>query len=71
MLTRTDAHNILQNCHITLGADYHALPSEQVERLLECAKSTHYRKPRNANGSTGRYFHAYVQRQASKPTAQP
>lgn len=47
-------------------ADFHRLSSAQVERLVEFAKQYRYRKPKNANGSTARYFFAMLQRHANK-----
>jgi hypothetical protein len=49
-----------------LDDDFHALSSAQVERLLQEADRVGYRKPKNASGSRGRYFFAYLQRLASK-----
>lgn len=46
--------------------DFHTLRSETVEALLHFADTFGYRKPRNANGSRGRYFHAYLKRLAAK-----
>lgn len=65
-MTPDDARDTLRNCRILLGSDFHALPSDAVERLLERADAWKYRKPRNANGSRARYFHAYLQRLASR-----
>ena len=44
------------------GTDFHTLSSSQVTDLLLAADLFKYRKPKNANGSRGRYFHAYLQR---------
>lgn len=53
-------------CAILVGAqaggDFHALRSSQVDALLTAADRYKYRKPKNANGSRARYFHAYLQR---------
>lgn len=48
-------------------ADFHALSSADVDRLLVWADICKYRKPRNANGSRGRYFFARLQRIANGP----
>jgi hypothetical protein len=58
----SDASNILARCHIDRGADFHALPSDKVDALVAEGRAVAYRKPRNANGSYGRYFHAYLMR---------
>lgn len=51
---------------IKLGQDFHALSSDQVERLTNAAKVLRYRKPRNANGSTARYLYALLTRQCGR-----
>lgn len=61
----TTAYDILQACGIPLNEDFHRLSSETVLKLLDYAKAHKYRTPRNANGSRGRYFHAYVNRKAN------
>ena len=48
------------------NADFHTLTSAQVERIADAAKQYRYRKPKNANGSTARYFFAMLQRHANK-----
>lgn len=58
------ARAVLADCAIPLGADFHTLSSYQVDRLLDHARMNGYRKPRNANGSRGRYYHAMLQRRA-------
>lgn len=60
------AANILNACGVKKGSDYHTLSHSQVDALVDHAKKNKYRKPKNANGSTGRYFHAHLQRSASK-----
>lgn len=57
------AADILSRCRAR--GDFHALPSAAVESLLGEADSYGYRKPRNANGSRGRYWHAYLVRRAA------
>lgn len=65
-LTRSEAWNILRtSCENPLHC-FHALRSEEVEALLAHADRRGYRKPRNANGSRARYFHAYLVRLANK-----
>jgi hypothetical protein len=70
MLSRTEAREILERYAVPLGADFHTLPPSQAVLLAEKAKLAGYRKPRNANGSTARYYHAYLQRRAA-PLDQP
>lgn len=61
---RTNARAILTACNIDAGQDFFTLSASQVDALLEYANATKYRKPKNANGSRGRYFYALVQRRA-------
>ena len=65
MMTRYEARNILAACGVPLGANFHVLPAATVDLLLGHADARRYRKPRNANGSRGRYWHAYLQRRAT------
>lgn len=59
------AREILNACG-GMACDYHTLNRSHVESLLDYADSLRYRKPRNANGSRARMFHAYLTRQARK-----
>lgn len=61
---RTRAREILAACNIAIGADFYTLAASQVDALLEHATTERYRKPANANGSRGRYYHALLQRRA-------
>lgn len=67
LIRRTLAEAVLANCGVPLGADFHTLRSWQVDSLLAWAKANKYRKPRNAVGSTARYYHAMLQRRAVRP----
>jgi hypothetical protein len=62
MIAASDA---LERCNVPVGADFHTLSSSQVDALLTEADFFRYRKPTNANGSRGRYFHAHLQRKAA------
>jgi hypothetical protein len=66
MIKSNIARGILQACNVELGADFHALSSSAVESLLRWADHYKYRKPKDANGSRARYFHALLQRRAAK-----
>lgn len=59
---RDNAQATLAGLNIGLGQDFYTLSSSQVSELLLEADRVRYRKPRNANGSRGRYFHALLQR---------
>lgn len=62
----SNARGTLQRLGIPLGNDYHTLHSSKAQELADEAKKAGYRKPANANGSTGRYFHDYLQRKAGR-----
>lgn len=66
MITPETAREILRLCGIDRGENFHALNSDRVILLLDAANEHRYRKPKNANGSRCRYFHAYLQRLAAK-----
>lgn len=61
---RLNARTVLASAHIALGQDFHTLSASQVDQILVEADRVKYRKPKNANGSRGRYFHALLQRRA-------
>jgi hypothetical protein len=64
MIEPETALNILTACNG--HRDFHAMTSDEVARLLSYADKYRYRKPRHANGSRGRAFHAYLTRQADR-----
>lgn len=61
-ITKTEACDVLRELAIPAGEDFHALRSSIVEGLVSAAAHFGYRKPKNANGSRGRYFYAYLQK---------
>jgi hypothetical protein len=61
-MTRSDAFDILQRCKISGQSSFFSLSSSEVSCLLEEADKRKYKAPKNANGSRGRYFYAYIQR---------
>jgi hypothetical protein len=61
-MDRSDALDILNRCNAK--GNFFALPSSTVDALLAEADRVKYRRPKNANGSRGRYFHAYLSRRA-------
>jgi hypothetical protein len=65
-MTPQDAIHELNLCGVRHESDFHALNWNQVDSLLERSKVHKYRKPKHANGSTARYFHARLQRIANK-----
>jgi hypothetical protein len=56
------ARGLARSAGVDLRADFHALPSDQVESLVRVADCVSYRRPRNANGSRARSFFAYLNR---------
>jgi hypothetical protein len=62
---RLHARADLQWCGIDVGADFHTLSKQQVERLAESADRDRYQKPPRANGSRLRYYHDRLQRRAT------
>ena len=65
-MTHHDARAICNVFCIPLHRDFHTLNSQHVQNILDAARSRGYRKPRNANGSTARYFYAYLMRNLSR-----
>ncbi len=61
---REEARRILAECGIPIGADYYALYSDVVDRLLRHADAEGYEKPCNANASRACYYHERLQRRA-------
>lgn len=61
---RLDAVLTLSLCNIHRSQDFHSLSSTQVKCLLKSADENHYQKPKSANGSRARYFHALLVRRA-------
>jgi len=62
MIMENVAQKTLKTFGITFREDFHTLRGDQVQALLDEAKAQGYRHPKNANGSTARYFFAAVQR---------
>jgi hypothetical protein len=65
-LTRAQALTAVRLFGLDIRQDFHALDSDAVDLLVTWAKATRYRKPRNANGSTARYFWTNLQRLAAR-----
>lgn len=68
-MTPSDAVDTLRLCGIPHGSDFHTLDTDTVLALLERANAWRYRKPKGANGSRARYFHAHLQRLANRKDA--
>ena len=65
-ISNKQARTILKLCSIDPALDFHTLGEARVSMLVVAAKQLRYRKPRNANGSMGRYFHAMLVRKARR-----
>lgn len=64
-IARADALCQLQEINAHVGQDFHTLSAGQVENVLKLAKQYRYKKPRQANGSTARYYYQLLQRRAA------
>lgn len=65
-MTSYEATTLSHAYHIQLRKDFCTLSSSEVGRVLEAADAWKYRKPKNANGSRGRYFYALLNRAAAR-----
>ncbi len=65
-IDRSRAIRVLQMSNVPIGANFYALTVDQIMSLLAFADELKYRRPKNANGSRGRYFHEYMQRRARR-----
>ena len=63
-MTYDDARNLCAAFEIIRNPlpEWHAIDSDQKDKILKAANEWRYRKPRNANGSRGRYFCEYLRR---------
>ena len=59
-ISKTEAIRLAEKIGVNFNKDFHS-QSFGVE-LAALAKLVGYKKPKNANGSTGRYFFNYLQR---------
>lgn len=63
-MPKRDYSSYVAAYRIPLGQEFCTLRSDVVCRIVDAAKAAGYRKPKNANGSTGRYFYALLNRRA-------
>ena len=61
-----DARSLATQYAINLEKDFFTLSFHEVAQVILAADTRRYRKPRQANGSRGRYFFAYLQRAARR-----
>jgi hypothetical protein len=62
-----NVRELLRALKIDPTQNFYTLSASQVDGLLVEADRVRYRKPRNANGSRGRYFYARLQRTLRAP----
>lgn len=59
--TRQQAKKLMILNGFDLDGDFHQVSTHELcDLLCKLAKATKYRKPRNANGSTARYFYQHL-----------
>jgi hypothetical protein len=62
----SDARDTFHRLRIDPSVDFFTLGYDDIEALLAEADRVRYRKPKNANGSRARYFHARLERQLAR-----
>ena len=67
-MKKFEATSIATAHSIPLDVDFFTLPNDAVLRILDAADERKYRKPKNANGSRARYFHAMLVRALKEKT---
>jgi hypothetical protein len=66
-MTKDDAFKSAKEAGIAFSGDYHAdCDTSKGSHLHDLAKKVGYRKPKNANGSTGRYFYYHLLKHSKK-----
>ena len=65
-LSKIDAWALCTSFGIDPRQDFHVMSSGMKEAVIKAADARGYRKPKNANGSRGRYFAAYLRRAIEK-----
>jgi hypothetical protein len=61
-LTYWDARALASCFGFDPREDFHTMSSASKDAVLAAADARKYRKPKNANGSRGRYFAAHLKR---------
>jgi len=65
-MTNYTATDLAHKYRISLEKDFFTLTHAEVQCVIDAADEVKYRKPKNANGSRGRYFFAAMQRAARR-----
>jgi len=63
-ISKHEAYKMAKKVGVDFNKDFHA--QSYGAELAALAKLAGYRKPKNANGSTGRYFFAHLDRLSEK-----
>ncbi len=61
-MTPVSAINLVVRHRLDISKDFFTLSPFEVGQVLDAADDWKYRKPKQANGSRGRYFYALLQR---------
>ncbi len=65
-ISKFEAYELAKKGGINFKKDFYQQSSFGVSELVAIAKLAGYRKPITANGSTGRYFFAHLERLKNK-----
>lgn len=68
-MNSSEATHLAEVYNIPLGRDFCTLRASEACRVLEAADFVKYRRPKNANGSRGRYFYAALTRAVNRKAA--
>ncbi len=63
-ISKLDAYKMAKKVGVNFNKDYHA--QSKGNELHDLARLAGYRKPKNANGSTGRYFFYHLDKLRKK-----
>lgn len=64
-MNKYNTESLAAQFNIELGKNFYTLSASEVCKVLDAADFVRYRKPRNANGSRGRYFYALLNRKVA------
>lgn len=60
------AHDLCRRYGVDVSREFHALRENEVQAVIAAADEWRYKKPRGANGSRARYFHAHLRRTCNR-----
>lgn len=61
-LSKSAAKELAESVGVNFSKDFYEQPLSVSSELVAIAKLAKYSKPKNANGSTARYFFAHLQK---------